>query len=155
MPFQIHALPAQAFAPLFALSDPELAERKARRMTVTAHPGTPCRVSLDDAKAGETVILVNHAHLVADSPYDASHAIFVRQGAAQAHPAPGEVPDVLKTRLISLRAFDAGGMMVAADVQEGAALPAALETMFGDPEVQQIHLHYAKPGCFAASATRA
>ncbi|MGB0799278.1 MAG: DUF1203 domain-containing protein, partial [Planktomarina sp.] len=76
MSFQIDALPAIDFAPLFKLSDDELAARNAVRMTVTEYPGTPCRISLEDAQIGEDVILLNHAHLLAASPYAATHAIF-------------------------------------------------------------------------------
>ena len=60
-------------------------------MTVSESPGTPCRVTLADAEVGETVILINHTHLKADTPYRASHAIFVREGQPQAHLARGEV----------------------------------------------------------------
>ena len=95
MTFRIHALPPDAFAPLFALSDAELAERNALRRIVTTQPGAPCRVSLADAAPGETVILLNYTHLPAASPYQSRHAIYVREGAAQAHPEPGAVPEVL------------------------------------------------------------
>ncbi|WP_281967137.1 DUF1203 domain-containing protein [Roseovarius nanhaiticus] len=155
MPFQIHAISPTPFAPLFALSDTELAARKARRMTVSEHPGTPCRVSLADAQIGETVLLVNHWHLPSQSPYAASHAVFVRQGVQQARPTPGEVPEVLLSRLISLRVFDDSDMMIHADAVEGTALPEALTEALGLPGAEYIHLHYAKPGCFAASVTRA
>ena len=43
--FQIHALQAAQFTPLFGLSDDELAAQRACRITVDAKPGYPCRVS--------------------------------------------------------------------------------------------------------------
>ena len=155
MPFQIHALPADAFAAMFALSDDDLAQRNARRMVVQSNPGTPCRVSLADAELGETVILLNYQHQPAASPYQASHAIFVREGAAQARPAADDVPEVLRRRLISLRLFDENHMMLDADVVQGDALALALTAAFANDAVRYAHLHYAKPGCFAASVTRA
>lgn len=155
MPFQIHALDSEPFAPLFALSDEALRERGAVRETITESPGTPCRVSLADAVVGETVVLVNHEHQPGPGPYRASHAVFVREGMERARPAPGEVPGLFRSRLISLRAFDEAHMMVAADAVEGTELEAALETALADARVAYIHLHYAKPGCFAASVTRA
>ena len=154
MPFQIHALPAAPFRPLFALDDAALQARRARRERVLESPGTPCRVSLEDARVGETVLLVNHCHLPTDSPYRASHAIYVREGVAQARPGAGEVPAAISTRLISVRLFDAGDMMVGADVVEGAALDGVLAAALSDPAVRYVHLHYARPGCFAALATR-
>lgn len=132
MSFQIHALDPEAFAPLFEMSDERLRQLNARREIVATSPGTPCRVSLVDAEVGETVILTHFEHQPADSPYRASHAIFVREGAARAQPKPGEVPPALRSRLLSLRAFDADHMMIAADVRHGAALADALHATFED-----------------------
>lgn len=155
MPFQIHALPASEFETLFKLDDAALHARKARRETVRHSPGTPCRVSLADAQIGETVILTNHTHLQAGSPYDATHAIFVRQGATTARPAPGEVPEVLERRQLSLRAFDTDGVMRNAALVPGTEAAESLARAFDDPAVEEVHIHYAAPGCFAARATRA
>ena len=154
MSFQIHGLDPEPFAPLFQMSDEDLRRRNARRETVASKPGTPCRVSLADAEVGETVILVNYEHQPADSPYRASHAIFVREGVDQVRLAPDEVPEVLRSRLISLRAFDTDHMMIAADVLDGQGLATALHTVFADEQVAYVHLHNAKPGCFAAAVTR-
>lgn len=123
-------------------------------MTVKTAPGVPCRVSLADAQVGETVVLVNYEHQGADSPYRACHAVYVRAGVPQARPAAGEVPEVLRRRMISVRAFGTDGMMIDADLVEGWHLAPALARIFTDAEVDSVHLHDAKPGCFAASVTR-
>lgn len=155
MSFQIRALPARPFAPLFALTDDELRALGAVRQTVDRTPGFPCRVSLADAEPGETVVLVHYEHQPADTPYRAAHAIYVREGAREARPAPGEVPDVLRRRLLSVRGFDAAGMMVGADVVDGRALEPAVARLFADERVAYLHLHHAKPGCYAARVERA
>ena len=155
MSFQIHALPETLFGTLFDLSDEELARHSARRAVVEAKPGTPCRVSLADAEIGETVILLNYAHQPHATPYRSTHAIFVREGAKRAHPRPGEVPDALGIRLLSVRAFDGAHDMITADVVDGRGLAGAIEAMFEDPAVAYLHLHYAKAGRFAAGVTRA
>lgn len=154
MGFQISALDAAQYQHLFHLSDAALAEQKACRMVVTEKPGTPCRVSMADAEVGETVILVNHCHQAAKSPYQASHAVFVREGEETVQLAAGEVPEVLTCRLISVRLFDVNDMMIDADVVPGTELATALNAAFERPDVAYIHLHYAKPGCFAASVRR-
>lgn len=154
MHFQITPLQAETFAPLFTLSDAELAARHACRQQVTERPGTPCRVSLEDARIGETVILLNHMHQPGTTPFRASHAIFVRQGARTAELAVGEVPDVIRSRLISLRFFDREDMMIHADVVAGECVADAIATAFATPDIAYGHLHYAKPGCFAASVHR-
>lgn len=155
MTFQIHALPDSLFRDLFTLSDEELAARSACRVTADSKPGFPCRVSLADAEVGERLILLNYTHQPNDSPYRACHAVFVREGASEAVLQPGEIPDSIRSRLLSLRAFDSKHNIVAADVVEGAQLEDALQDTFEDPSVAYIHLHYAKPGCFAANVTRA
>ncbi len=154
MSFQLHALPMSEFSHLFALTDQELHQHNACREIVKAHPGTPCRVSLADAQVGETVILVNYEHQSADTPYKSRHAVYVREGVETAKPEPGVVPHVLQTRLISMRLFDANDMMIDADVVDGIDLVNVLDSAFLNEQVDYIHLHYAKPGCFAAKVTR-
>lgn len=155
MSFQIHALPAAQFAALFLLDNAALASRQARRMTVPRDEGVPCRVSLADAEVGETVLLLNYAHQTGDSPYRSQHAIYVRERAAQCHPPVGTVPDMIRSRLVSIRWFDAEHFIVDADVLDGESVADAIESGFSDPRVDYAHLHFAKPGCFAASVTRA
>ena len=155
MCFQIESLDPTQFARFFAMTDDDLANHRARKVVVTAKPGTPCRVSLQDAEIGETVLLVNYEHQPANSPYWSNHAIFVRQQVPQAQPALGEVPEVLLSRLVSVRLFDPHDMMIDADVVAGTALHAAIVQAFDNPQVSYLHLHYAKPGCFAARVRRA
>lgn len=155
MNFQIKSLPAEDFAHLFFLSDEDLAQHNAVRQVVTSKPGTPCRVSMQDAEIGETVILLNYAHQRGDSPYQATHAIFVRENAAQARLAPNHVPEVIASRLVSLRCFDANHMMVRADVLPGDQVGNAISSAFENTAIAYAHIHNAKPGCFAATVERA
>lgn len=155
MSFQIHALSPELFEDLFELTDEELAARSMRRVVADAKPGYPCRVSLTDAEVGETLILMNHAHLEGDTPYAAAHAIYVREGAAKADPAPDVVPDVMASRMLSVRAFDDDKEMRTAEVLDGSALGPALDALFQDTEIAFVDIHNAKQGCFAARATRA
>jgi hypothetical protein len=154
MPFQIHALPAEDFAALAHLDTEALSARLVQRRVVDSCPGFPCRVSLEDARPGETVYLLNFVHHDAATPFRASHAVYVREGVATARPAVGEVPQMIRRRIISLRAFDASGMMIEADVADGEDVAARIETLFGNPSTDVIHLHFAKQGCFAARVSR-
>lgn len=151
---QFVALPAETFAPWFDLNDSELRARGARRVVVDSQPGFPCRVSLADAAVGETVLLLPFVHLDVASPYRASGPIFVRRGVATARPAPGAIPAMFTHRLLSLRAYDGGDMMIAAEVVAGTELAAALDRLFGDREVRYLHLHNARPGCFNCRVDR-
>lgn len=154
MDFQISPLPLDQFQPLFALSDAQLQATGAKRYVADRTPGFPCRVSLEDAAPGETLVLVRFTHQPADSPYRASGPIFVREGARPASLTINEVPKQLRVRLLSLRAFDAGGMMVDADVVDGKDLESLVERLFGKPEVQYLHVHFARPGCYACRIDR-
>jgi hypothetical protein len=155
MNFQISGLPVAPFAPLFGLSDAELAKHAIVRHTADKSPGFPCRVSLRDAAPGETLLLLNYEHLAVASPYRSSHAIYVREHAEEAHVAVNEVPEVLRRRLLSLRAFDKQGMMLDADVADGRDIEPLIERMLELREVDYLHVHNAKPGCFAARVDRA
>jgi len=155
MSFQIHALMMAPFKYLFEMTQSRLAEHSAIRVVADNKPGFPCRVSLQDASLGEQLILLNYQHLAGSSPFAAAHAIYVREEAQQAHPEPGEVPLVIRQRLISMRGFDDQNMMHCADVAEGADIALKIDEMFCDPTVDFVDLHNAKQGCFAARATRA
>jgi hypothetical protein len=155
MAFRISALPADTFEDLFSLDEDELRRRGGRRYVADTALGFPCRVSLEDAAPGETLILVPYVHQPADSPYHASGPVFVRQAAGQARPAVNEVPALLRLRPLSLRAYDDGGLMVAADVVDGRAVEGAIERLFADSQASYLHVHYAKPGCYACRVDRA
>ena len=155
MSFRIQGLSPAPFADLYGRAEAELAARGALRYVVDRAPGFPDRVELRDAAPGETVLLVNHVSQPAETPYRASHAIFVREGATAAFDEIDVVPEVFRTRLLSLRAFDAAGMMIDADVVDGAEVEGLIGRLLDDIRVESIHAHFAKRGCYAARITRA
>lgn len=155
MSFRISGLPLAPFRPLFTLSDEELARRHIFRRIADCRPGFPCRVSLRDAQPGESLLLLSYEHLAVASPYRSRHAIYVREAATEARPEIGEVPELLAVRLLSVRAFDADGMMQAAEVVQGTELAALVTQTLADEAVAYLHVHSAKAGCFVARVDRA
>ncbi|PZF76581.1 DUF1203 domain-containing protein [Aestuariivirga litoralis] len=155
MAFRITGLSPEPFRHLFGLADDDLQRFGVKRYVVDMSPGYPDRIEMRDAEPGETVLLLNHVSQPADTPYRASHAIFVREGATQAYDAVDEVPPVMRRRLLSLRAFDAGGMMRDADVVEGTAIEPVIARFFADPAVSYIHVHNARQGCYSGRIDRA
>lgn len=153
--FQLSGLSHEPFQPLFELSDEELGALGAARVEADAGFGFPCRVSLQDAEVGETLLLLSHEHQPAASPYRASGPIFIRRDARQRVLPAGVVPPYVTQRLMSLRAYDATHRMVDAAVCEGTAVAAWLEQAFSDTQIAYIHLHNAKRGCFSCMAARA
>jgi hypothetical protein len=79
----------------------------------------------------------------------------VREAAQAPTSTTGALPPALRRRLLSLRGFDAAGMLRDADVVEGETAGPVIERMLADPGVAYLHAHYAKPGCYAARIDRA
>jgi hypothetical protein len=153
--FRIVGLSRTQFEPLFSLNEKELAAKGARRMTVDAKPGFPCRVSLEDADIGEQVVLIPFAHHDVDSPYRASGPIFVREKAREADLSVGEVPEVVSTRTMSVRAYDTNSIMIDGTVVPGSEIKAHIEKLFANPRIEYLHLHNAGAGCFSCKVERA
>lgn len=152
--FTITGLDPAPFAAFYGLSAAALAEQRVARMTVTESPGFPCRVTLEDAAVGDTVLLLNHEHLPVATPYRQRHAIFVKEGAGAAAVYHNQVPQQLAIRLLSVRGYDAAGNMTDADLVDGRELPALIDHLFADPDTAYLHAHNAKRGCFAARIDR-
>lgn len=153
--FRITGLLPEEFSHLFGLGDAELAVFGARRYVVDAVPGYPDRIEMRDLELGERALLLNYVHQRGNSPYRSSHAIFVREGATQRYDRINEIPEVMRIRPLSLRAFDGDDMMVDADLADGAATEALIRRFLDNPRVAYIHAHNAKRGCYAGRIDRA
>jgi hypothetical protein len=155
MTYAITGLSPATFAPLFTLSDGELVDKNARRVVADADRGYPCRVSLEDARAGERLLLVNHASNAVDGPYRSAFAIFVREDAGEAASFVDALPPVFERRALSLRGYDAAGDLVAARLSPSDdSHDAAIRELIADPRVDHIDAHNAAHGCFAARIDR-
>ena len=153
MTYRIEGLRRADFATLFAMSDSELAAQNALRVTATG-PGYPCRVSLDDAKAGEQLILLNYTSHDVATPYRSTYAIYVRADADKIAPLIDATPPVFEGRPLGLRAFDAGGMLKNAALALPGQADAKIRELFADDNIAYIHAHNAAHGCFSARIDR-
>ncbi len=152
--FRIKALPIYHFNDLFNLGEEQLKAVGGKRMTVDKKPGFPCRLSLKDAEVGEEVILISYEHHNTSSPYRASGPVFVRKGVERAVPEINEIPEMLKHRFLSLRAYDAHGHMRNAITTHGKFVKSKIFLLFEDQNVSYIHVHNANPGCFNCQIER-
>ena len=139
MSFRITGLSPAPFRHLVGLFDAELQRHGAQRCAVDSPTGFPDRIELCDCVPGETVLLLNYMRQPADTPYRASHAIFVREGATAPYDAVDVVPTSLQSPLLSLRAFTAAHGMVDADAIDGADPGPAIDRLLGDPRVAYVH----------------
>lgn len=150
MSFVITSLDPTEFQPLFGLPGDALAARSVVRKTADCKPGYPCRVTLQDAEPGETVLLFNYESHKAQTPYRSSYAIYVRDGAAEPATYENELPPVFQNRPIALRIFDGDGMLIGADMGMNGELKSKIEAALARPGAAYVHAHNAMHGCFAA-----
>ena len=153
--FRIKALNENAYAALMGLGERQLAAHHARWITADAKPGYPCRATLQEAEIGERVLLLPYAHLDVDSPYRASGPVFVRENAETVVPDINEIPEILTTRLLSVRAYDQQHFMIQAETTQGPELKSVIRKQLSNSDVAYLHIHNANPGCFNCAVYRA
>lgn len=155
MDYIVRGLPLEDFQPLFGLSDEALRERGVVRQVADAKPGYPCRITLQDAEPGETLLLLTWEHQDADTPYRAGGPIFVRESASASFESRNQIPEQQRSRLLSVRAYDEAGWMHDAEVVEGTGLEPLIEKFFANPKIGYLHVHNARRGCYACRIDRA
>lgn len=154
MSFKVKGLDPTQFKKLFFQDQNALKRAGAIRYTVDANYGYPDRIEMRDLEIGETALLVNYEHLPSDSPYRSSHAIFVKEGATTPYEAVDKVPDVMKSRTLSVRAFNSEQMMVDAALVEGKDAAVLFNKMLSNTKVSYLHIHNATRGCYSGRVER-
>jgi hypothetical protein len=150
MNFIVKGLDPSPFQHLYGQPAEVLREHRALRVIADERPAYPDRVTLGVGRAGDSMLLVNHTHLDVATPYRASHAIYVLEGALQARAVRDALPGTMRASMLSLRAFDGQGMMLDADLAEGRDAEPLIERLLSLPGAAYLHAHYAKRGCYAA-----
>ena len=153
MTYRIDGLDPALFAPLWALDSDALSARGVRRVAAEADRGFPCRVSLEDARVGDALMLVHHVHHDVAGPYRSAFAIFVREHAVQAT-YEDCCPPCFAGRTLSLRGFDGGGALAEARLAAPGEADAAIRALLSNPAIAYINAHNAAAGCFAARIER-
>jgi hypothetical protein len=154
--FIVSALPVERFAHLVGLSDEALAKHAAARVVAGDDGRYPCRVSLEDAAPGQSLLLVNYEHQSAPTPYRSNYAVFVSEAARETRRmGPDELPPVLRGRPIALRAYDAGGILRGAQLALADDVADKARELLADPAAAYLHAHNAAHGCYAAHIDRA
>ena len=154
MNFICKGLDHSQFKHLFGLTNAELKEKGVIAYVADSKPGFPCRVTLKDVQPGERLLLLNYTHLDVDSPYRASHAIFVSDGANTKNCSINQVPETIRNRPVSIRGYDNRHMMVEANAVEGCESKQAIQKILANSDVSYIQVHTAKQGCFLTNVER-
>jgi len=153
--FKVKAIEYKNVSHLFKLTDEELSKLAAARIVVDEKPGFPCRISLQEANIGETIIALSYSHHNVNSPYKSSGPIFIRADVTTAQPETNEIPAILTHRLLSIRAYDCDHMMINATITQGEELKKAIQSFFANESILYLHIHNANPGCFNCHVERA
>ena len=156
MHFRVSGLSVAPFQHLFLLSDEALLAQGARRVRHMPGSRRPCRVSLRYTPTAESALLLHYVHQPAPhSPYRAAGPIFVSEAAAATCALVDELPEVLVgASTLSLRAYDAGDMMIDAAVVLGAEARPAIERLLENDAAAYLHAHFAPRGCYLARIDR-
>lgn len=155
MTYRISGLAPDAFAHLRGADEAALAAAGARRVIAQASRGYPCRITLEDAEEGESLILLHHVSHDVQTPYRSAYAIYVREQAEAPAAYEDALPPVFGGRPLAFRAFDAGGMLRDAALAAPGEADGAIRKLFDNREIAYIDAHNAAHGCFAARVERA
>ena len=153
-PFRISGIPANVIDQFRQLPDDELKKLGVVRYIADSKPGFPCRVTLQDAEVGEPVLLLNFEHLPGLTPYRSIGPIFVRESVTETYALENELPEVLRERLLSVRAYDINDMMIDAEVVKGTELKPLIQRMFTNSQTSYLHIHDAHRGCYSCRVDR-
>ena len=147
MDFRITGLSPQPFKPFFQLDEDALVAIGAQRVFADDAVDYPCRVSLAHALPGEELILMSFEHQPGHSPYRAAGPVFARKSALIAFDAVNVVPEPVRVRLLSVRAYDRDDMIVEAEVAEGKEVEALIDRYFERVDVAYLHGELVLPLC--------
>jgi hypothetical protein len=154
MVYRIEGIDARACRHLLGLDDETLALHNARRVVADSKPGFPCRVTLEDAEPGESLILMNYVSHDVPTPFRSAYAIYVRESAGRSACYIDEPPPVFSGRTLGLRGFDGHGILRGASLALPGEADGQIRALFERPEIETIHAHNAAAGCFAAKIVR-
>ena len=154
MDFRITGLSPEPFRHLFGLPDHELAKHRAIRV-IADDVNYPDRIGVREVAIGDSLLLLNHVCQPVESPYYATHAIYVHEHATEVYDRINEVPSVMRSRLLSLRAFNEKGIIIGAEVVQGTEVEGAIERLFSNENAAYIHAHNAARGCYSGRIDRA
>jgi hypothetical protein len=116
----------------------------------------PVRCCLSDAHDATGVVLTSVMPFRGESPYAARSPVYVHAERCAGHAEePGAVPEMLRGRLLSVRAYDGSHMLTGTEVLQGTDLEPAIDRLLGRDPGAYIHVHFAGPGCFACRIDRA
>jgi hypothetical protein len=117
----------------------------------------PCRHCLREASGETGMLLLSYQTPEPKSVYGHPTAIFMCAGECERFEQLDTIPDIVRNRLVSFRAFRSDGMMIydANEIVEGDGHDAAVRRILAREDVAYINAHTARPGCLLCHIERA
>jgi hypothetical protein len=154
MAYRIDGLEPEEFYHLLGLDEHGLAEAGALRVIADSKPGFPCRVTLEDAEPGESLVLFNHVSHDVRTPFRSAYAVYVRENAVAPARYFDEIPPVFDGRALGLRGFDSQGLLRGALLALPGEADCKIRVLLDRSEIESVHAHNAAAGCFVARIVR-
>jgi hypothetical protein len=117
---------------------------------------SPCRHCLAEAKVGEKVLLGSYHFGRPHGVYWTPSPIFVHADGCERFEQADVVPEIVRNRLVSVRAYDADDMCIyeLGDVCDGTEVERLLDRALVDRRTDYVNIHTARPGCFLCRVAR-
>lgn len=126
------------------------------RRSISTGTGAPCRHCLRNGTKGEEMLLGSYRLVAPVGIYWTPSPIFLHAADCPAYAGTGEIADIVRTSLISVRAYDAAQMVLydLGQVADGTNADAPLARALADPRTSFVNIHTAKPGCLLTRVER-
>jgi hypothetical protein len=126
------------------------------RRQIADHIGYPCRHCLREANPGQEVLLASYHLPRPRGLYWSASPIFLHGAACHRYELVDEVPEIVRNRLVSVRAYGADDMVIydLGDVANGAEVDGLLQRCLDDARTAYVNVHTARPGCLLCTIER-
>jgi hypothetical protein len=117
----------------------------------------PCRHCLREASGRNGMLLFSYQAPKPKSVYGHPMAIFMCASDCERFEKEDVIPDIVRNRLVSFRAFGRDGMMIydANEIVDGGDYDGTVRRILSRDDVAYINAHTAKAGCMLCHIERA
>jgi Protein of unknown function (DUF1203) len=122
---------------------------------IADHPA-PCRHCLAESKVGAPLLLGSYHFGRPHGVYRTPSPIFVHAEHCERFEQAATVPEIVRHRLVSVRAYDADDMCIyeLGDVCDGTKVEQLIDRALTDRRTDFLNIHTARPGCFLCRVER-
>ena len=114
----------------------------------TSDGPVPCRHCLRLSAPGERVILVAYRPFETGGPYAEIGPVFIHEDPCPAYEERRCFPADFRMRVMTMRGYNEGGTIEAAELSEAGRPEATLERLFANERVRFVHVRNPAWGCY-------